>query len=166
MNFMPYPFAAVVMARNEERLFSGDSRLFIVAAFLTAAIFAGLYEWRFDVNEIFFDIQAFAMPAYARLSVVFLSVSLFAAVMTKRIRTNRTIEFMSGQSLALYCLHPVIIIFAHRYITFPKFQVPLFLFEFGRLTAIMLACYTVSLIYRKVAEISATQKTAAVDEYK
>lgn len=166
MNFMPYPFAAVVMARNEERLFSGDSRLFIVAAFLTAAIFAGLYEWRFDVNEIFFDIQAFAMPAYARLSVVFLSVSLFAAVMTRRIRTNRTIEFMSGQSLALYCLHPVIIIFAHRYITFPKFQVPLFLFEFGRLTAIMLACYTVSLIYRKVAEISATQKTAAVDKYK
>jgi Acyltransferase family len=166
MNFVPYPFAAIVMARNEARLFSGDSRLFIIAAFFAAAILASLYEWRFGVNEIFFDIQAFAMPAYARLSVVFLSVSLFAAVMTRRIGTNRIIEFMSGQSLALYCLHPIITIFAYRYITFPKIQVPLFLFEFARLTAITLACYTVSLLYRKVAGISTTQKTAVIDEYK
>lgn len=166
MNFMAYPFAAVVMARNEARLFSEDSRLFIIAAFFAAAILASLYEWRFNVNEIFFDIQAFAIPAYARLSVVFLSVSLFAAVMTRRIRTNRIIEFMSGQSLALYCLHPVIIILAHRYITFPKFQAPLFIFEFARLTAITLACYAVSLLYRKVAETSTAQKTASIDEYK
>ena len=147
MNFMPYPFAAIVMARNEARLASGNSRLLIITSFFAAAILISLYEWRFDVSGIFFDIQAFAMPAYTRLSLVFLSISLLAAVMTRKIRTNRIIEFMSGQSMALYCLHPFIIIFAYRYITFPKFQIPSFLFESGRITAITLACYTVSLLY-------------------
>ena len=105
LNFLPYPFAAVLIYRlrnqNIKRLYwILISLLLIVFSFL-----AGMLDWTVYVNGRFFTVNLYAIPAYSRPSLVLLSILTLILVVNIRIRMFPVIDFMSKQSLALYCLH-------------------------------------------------------------
>jgi hypothetical protein len=150
MNFFPYPFAAILLARNESFLSKRNPRLFMIAVLLVAAILLGFYEWRFYINEIFSRGQVHAIPAFTRLSVVCLSILLFSIGLTRSIKTNRTIDFMSEQSLPLYCLHPFFIVLLNEF-SFAGLPFSPFFIEMFKIMIVLSACYLTSLLFRKVA---------------
>ncbi len=149
MNFIPYPFVAILTARNERLFVQRGSQLAIIGVFLVAAVLFGFYEWRFYVHEGFFDGQPYALPAYTRLSVVCMAVVLFAVGLTKTIRTNRIIDFMSKQSLALYCLHPFVIVFGSQYFPLDRLTFSPIFIETLKITMVLLACYTASVLLKE-----------------
>jgi len=108
LNFLPYPFAAILLFRllsyHENKI---PKR--IVAIVLGAAILGMLLDWTLYVNVMFFEIAPFAIPAYTRPSLVFLSIAVFAIVLTGAKRKYGCIEFMAANSLAVYCLHPLFV---------------------------------------------------------
>lgn len=150
MNFVPYPFAAILFARYERFFVERNPQLFIIIVLLAAATLAGFYEWRFYINGIFFDGQGYALPAYTRLSVVCLSILLLSIGLTKRIRTNGVIDFMSKQSLSLYCLHPFFIVSASEFFSLPRLPFSPFLIEMFKLMVLLLVCYSTSLLLKKI----------------
>lgn len=102
-NFIPYPFAAVLLVRLSDHI----SRLRIIV-FISAAILALLFsfiEWNIDIGEIFFRGEECAIPAYARVSVLFSAIALLVIALNPKIKSPNIIKFMSMHSLALYCIH-------------------------------------------------------------
>jgi hypothetical protein len=150
MNFFPYPFAAILLARKESFIVKRNTRLLIVAMLLAAAVLLGFYEWRFDINEIFFRGQVHAIPAYTRLSIVCLSILLFSIGLAKGIKRNRIIDFMSKQSLPVYCLHPFFTVLLKE-VSFTKLPFSPFFIEMYKIIIVLLACYLTSLLFGKVA---------------
>lgn len=106
MNYIAYPAAAALIFRLSKspsalnRLGWGCAGLFV--------IFAAL-EWRFVVDPTFFPGQAYNLPAYTRLSSMFFVC--FALVVCLKVSrpAGPIVQFMSRNSLGLYCIHPFII---------------------------------------------------------
>lgn len=107
LNFVAYPFAGVLLARNYDyaRLHSGA---LVITSLALSLVFA-IYEWKYSVNSIFFPGQGYAIPAYTRASLVFSAAALVILSLDDQIEVGRIIESMAKYSLALYCLHPFLL---------------------------------------------------------
>ena len=105
LNFLPYPFAAILVfhvARMEKSKIS--LILTIIAGFLI--ILSVLADWSVYVHMGFFKVNVYAIPAYTRPSLVFISMAFLFISIKATPRSNSVVLFMSNNSLALYCLHP------------------------------------------------------------
>jgi fucose 4-O-acetylase-like acetyltransferase len=108
LNFFVYPFAAVIIySLIVERKINKNILYFIL---LAGAIVFSILEWKFFTNIIFLRFQGFGIPAYARLSLLFIS-TFFIVVFYyyTPMRNSKVINYMARNSLALYCLHPFFI---------------------------------------------------------
>ncbi len=106
-NFLPYPFAAVLVSNIVEY----DNRKFCMfnIALVILAIISIIMEWRIYVDKGFFSINLYAIPPYMRPSLVFLSMIILCVAVRLELKENALIDYMSKSSLALYCLHPFFI---------------------------------------------------------
>jgi hypothetical protein len=108
LNFLPYAFAGVGLAR----LFAagaGRALNAIGLACFALAVPAALLDWTVYVDECFFYINQYAIPAYSRPSLVFLAVAVLVLAVRSGARGNAVIGFMALHSLGVYCLHPFFI---------------------------------------------------------
>ena len=105
LNFLPYAFAGVGLARLAA---AGADRVrdFIGLACLVLAIPAAMLDWTIYIDRSFFEINEFALPAYTRPSLVFLAVAVLVWALRSRVPTNPVVRFMAFHSLGVYCLHP------------------------------------------------------------
>jgi hypothetical protein len=107
LNFIPFPWAAVLIAQNSEFIRSKGN----VIASVSAALFVlfSAIEWHYLVNGVYFQGQGYAFPAYTRVSLLFGVLAIAVVAIDARVKMNRIVTFMSRHSLALYCLHPFLI---------------------------------------------------------
>jgi surface polysaccharide O-acyltransferase-like enzyme len=70
-----------------------------------ATLGVGMYEWNFIKNTIYYKIQTYGMPTYSRYSLVFSATLLFTIFYALKIHSNAVIEFISKNSLGLFCVH-------------------------------------------------------------
>lgn len=105
INFLPYPFGAVVIAR----LFNRDSpvvrALAVAVALLALGAALAVIEWHLYPHASLIPGQSFAFPAYTRPSLVALSMALLIIAIRANLGLPAVIGFMAKYSLALYCLH-------------------------------------------------------------
>lgn len=105
VNFLPYPFAGVIIWRALDRD-APSQRLAIVSALLLAAYCGFSYlEWMTYPNAVFFPGQQVAYPAYTRPSLVAGAMLLLLLAIHTRPGLPKVIDFMASYSLALYLLH-------------------------------------------------------------
>lgn len=103
LNFIPFSFAAIFFAKRLDYIRSRGTILLAISIIL-CAIFS-VFEWKYYVDVGLFDVQAFAIPAYTRTSIVCGVFVLAIIAFNHSIRPNAVVKFMSKYSLALYCLH-------------------------------------------------------------
>jgi surface polysaccharide O-acyltransferase-like enzyme len=105
LNFLPYAFAGVGLARLTAAG-ADRPRDLVGLACLALAIPATVLDWTVYVDRCFFEINQFAIPAYTRPSLVFLAVAVLVLALRSRLPTNSVVRFMALHSLGVYCLHP------------------------------------------------------------
>jgi peptidoglycan/LPS O-acetylase OafA/YrhL len=103
LNFIPFSFAAIFFAKRLDYIQSRRTILLAVSIIL-CVIFA-LFEWKYYIDARLFEVQAFAIPAYTRASIVWGVFALAIIAFNPSIKPNAIVKFMSRYSLALYCLH-------------------------------------------------------------
>jgi peptidoglycan/LPS O-acetylase OafA/YrhL len=104
LNFLPYAFAGVLLAQNRETVRSRKRLLVVIA--MAAYVPLAILEWHYGVHPVFFPVEGYAFPTYARASLVFSVTALGMIVLEARVRATGGVRFMAKYSLALYCLHP------------------------------------------------------------
>jgi hypothetical protein len=104
LNFIPFPFAAVLLAQNED--YVRLKMIFLMNSSIVLFVLLSIFEWHYSVADIFFPGQGYAIPAYTRSSLVFGVIVLAILATDQRIKSNGIIKYMAKYSLALYCLHP------------------------------------------------------------
>jgi hypothetical protein len=105
LNFFVYPFAAVVIYTLIVQRKIQKNVLYPIL--IIGAIVFSVLEWKFFKNVIFLRFQGFGIPAYARVSLLFISTFfLIVFYFYTPKRNSRIINYMARNSLALYCLHP------------------------------------------------------------
>src|SRR5690606_11633958 len=75
-------------------------------------IFATVIEYKFLVNSNFYPGQGYAYPAYTRLSLLIFCCAVLILFLRVKRSGGKLIEFMSNNSLGLYCIHPFLLVFA------------------------------------------------------
>jgi surface polysaccharide O-acyltransferase-like enzyme len=105
LNFLPYAFAGVGLARLTA---AGADRVRDVVGLgcLVLAVPAAVMDWTMYVDPSLFRVNQFAIPAYTRPSLVFLAVAVLVLALRSRVPTNPVVRFMAAHSLGVYCLHP------------------------------------------------------------
>ncbi|MBF0553067.1 MAG: acyltransferase family protein [Nitrospirae bacterium] len=107
MNFLSYPFAAIVIYRFHNQLHELKKRyqwgIFILL--IVIAALAAISEWRYYLDPIFLCGQKIALPVYTRPSVLISSAAFLLTPLLIGFPSNPIISFMSKYSMALYCLH-------------------------------------------------------------
>jgi peptidoglycan/LPS O-acetylase OafA/YrhL len=104
LNFIPYPFAAVLIAQNRGYIRAKKNMLISIS--LVVFVMLSIIEWRYSIGAIFFPGQGYAFPTYTRASLLFSVVALGIVALESRIKSIGIIRYMAKYSLALYCLHP------------------------------------------------------------
>jgi len=115
-NFIPLTFAAVLVAQNTSFILKRKVQVFIFSLILS--LFFAVFEWRYATGSIFFGGQIHAIPTYTRPSLMFEVMAIFTVAMDAKIKAPGVIRFMSKNSLALYCLHPFLILPVSRAVSF------------------------------------------------
>ncbi len=107
MNFLSYPFAAIVIYRLHNQLLKLRNRYQwgIFISLIVIAALTAIAEWKYYLDPIFLCGQKIALPVYTRTSVLISSVAFLLTPLLIRFPSNTIISFMSKYSLALYCLH-------------------------------------------------------------
>jgi peptidoglycan/LPS O-acetylase OafA/YrhL len=144
LNFLPYPFAAILIFRYQDRMLaSGRSAIFSVAALLGVSALFAWYEWTHYIQGIFLS-EGLAFPLLMRVSLVFLGAAIIVAALWPWRMAPAVIRFMSKQSLALYVLHaffrPIVLQ------NTPAMGLPDAWMRVVQLVAVVLLCYLASLI--------------------
>lgn len=106
-NFIPYAFAAVILAKY--RAVIDRNRLLVVLAATLISLALAVWEWHYSIGDVIFLAEKQGIPSYTRGSLVFGAIAVLVLATDKRIRSGRVIKFMSTNSLALYCIHPFFI---------------------------------------------------------
>jgi len=105
LNFLPYAFAGVGLARLSAA--GGErARDLVGVGCLILALPAAVLDWTVYVDPCFFEINQYAIPAYTRPSLVLLAVAVLVLAVRSRMPTNPVVRFMAVHSLGVYCLHP------------------------------------------------------------
>jgi len=107
LNFLAYPFLAILLTRVQGWVLESGRRLAWVAAALlgVAGIFAW-YEWTHYINLIFFFSDNLSFPLHMRNSLTFTIAAVMLVALWPWRTSPAVIRFMSLHSLALYVLHP------------------------------------------------------------
>jgi surface polysaccharide O-acyltransferase-like enzyme len=108
LNFLPYPFAALLIASWRHRTGASLSAWHVLAACVATVALATL-DWTVYVNAGLFQTNEFAIPAYTRPALVTLAMGVVWAGSFIRREPGRVVSFMSRNSLALYCVHPFLV---------------------------------------------------------
>jgi hypothetical protein len=103
LNFTPYSFAAVIIARHHHLLMPIRYKLTFIAIMLYCL--TTIFEWHYLTGRIFFDGQGYGIPAYTRTSLFWGVIAIAVISLNPCIKAPKLILFMSRYSLALYCLH-------------------------------------------------------------
>jgi len=119
LNFLPLAFAAVVMQAPPFKR-NGQAAVWPGLAALAAGGLATALDWTVYRNGIVFEVNAFAVPAYTRPSVVLLAVAVVHLATLIRRPCGSVVRFMSRHSLALYCIHPFVLTVVYRIL--PRLQ--------------------------------------------
>lgn len=104
LNFIHFPFAAVLVAQNID-LVRANKKIVLCVSIVLFALFS-IFEWNYSVGGIFFPGQGYAIPAYTRTSLLFGVLVLSIIALDPMIKSNAISRYMAKYSLALYCLHP------------------------------------------------------------
>ncbi len=107
LNFIPITFAAVLTARFKEYVLLNIQKLIFISLMLSFLF--SVIEWHYYVDSIHFRGQIHAIPAYTRISLLFLAFPIFVLSLNPSIKVIKPIAFMSKYSLSLYCLHSFLI---------------------------------------------------------
>ncbi len=144
LNFLPYPFAAMLFVRNSEAVQMQRTKIFWIA--ISACIGFALLEWNYAVKDIYFIQQGFALPPYTRPSLVFGIAAVAVLALHPAIRPNRLVTFMAGNALSLYCLHIFFypIIWAHL----GKWTQSTFILTYGSIVLAIAWCYLLATLLR------------------
>lgn len=102
-NFLPYAFAAVLIARHDAACLR-HAGLIAIGGLLLGAVL-GAWEISALRNAVYFDDMGIALPGYTRPALVPLAIAGFVGAVRYLRASNPVIRFMSERSLALYCLH-------------------------------------------------------------
>jgi peptidoglycan/LPS O-acetylase OafA/YrhL len=163
LNFLPYPFAAVLISNFSKNLIYNSKNLFIAASVLfILGIFSAVYEWQNYNHPIYFEGSGFALPAFARVSIVFFAMALLILSLNPKIPENRIIKFMSKNSLALYCLHPFFTFIAWYINGVP---VPDWSLNLLKVSAVVIVCYSMTYIFARFfrKEVIVSHKIQKID---
>ncbi|MCI4625913.1 MAG: acyltransferase [Candidatus Magnetoovum sp. WYHC-5] len=118
LNYLPYLLIATVVAKsyteNAEYFYKKLKNYIIYLSI--AYLLSTIYEWQYLVHVNFWIANGYALPPYARLSVVFGSTLLFLLSFYIKKPSVFIIKFLSDHSLALYCLHPFMMVLFRDYI--------------------------------------------------
>jgi hypothetical protein len=108
LNFLPYPFAAILVSHfaNLDRTTLKPFNM-ILAGFLIVLL--AISDWTIYVNKGFINVDDYAIPAYTRPSLVLIAMVVLFLAIKLTPKRNPVILFMSNNSLALYCIHPFFI---------------------------------------------------------
>jgi peptidoglycan/LPS O-acetylase OafA/YrhL len=104
LNFIPFPFAAVLVAQNID--YVRLQKTILMSVLIVLFVLFSTFEWNYSVGGIFFLGQGHAIPTYTRTSLLFGVIALAIMATEPRIKSNSIIKYMGKYSLALYCLHP------------------------------------------------------------
>jgi hypothetical protein len=105
LNFLPYPFAAILVSYIAKLDRTRIKPIYLILSACLILLFC-IVDWAIYVNKGFFNVLRFAIPIFARPSLVLMAMmSLFLALKIN-LKRNPVILFMSNNSLALYCIHP------------------------------------------------------------
>jgi len=144
LNFLPYPFAAILIFRYQDRLLSsGRNTILSVAVLLGIGALFAWYEWTHYIQGIFL-VEGLAFPLLMRVSHVFLGAAIIVAALWPWRRSPGVVRFMSKHSLALYVLHaffrPIILQ------NTPALGLPDAAVRLVQLIVVVLLCYLASLV--------------------
>lgn len=144
LNFLAYPFAAILIYRYQERMLVDGRRLILsVAAMLGVSALFAWYEWTHFVQSVFL-FEGLAFPVYMRVSHVFLGAAIIIVALWSWRMAPAVIRFMSKHSLALYVLHAF-----YRPIVLqntPSMGLSDAVLRLVQLIVVVLLCYLTSLI--------------------
>lgn len=114
LNFIPYPFAAILVFHlaREMKVILKPAYGILFGFILVGSVVA---DWTIYINEGFFSVNRYGIPAYTRPSLVFISMAVLFFAGKINFKKNVVIQFLSNNSLALYCLHPFFIPIANRF---------------------------------------------------
>lgn len=111
LNFLVYPFTAVLIYRSINHLQQMRKQYQFGSVILVAAIgiLVSMFEWKYYINpSLLIDAKnkiPYALPEYMRPSILISSVLFLLSALLIKLPSNPVIRFMSRYSLALYCLH-------------------------------------------------------------
>lgn len=142
MNFIAFPFAAVLVARNGQ--FIDSRRTALAAASLALCSVFAILEWRYLISDAFFPGPA--IPAYTRVSLVFGVLSLSILALKPGIRSGPVTRFMATYALSLYCIHPFLMGPVGGYLA--GFAIPPALKLYASLALVILLSYVLGPVLR------------------
>lgn len=105
LNYLAYPFAAVLLHHYREKMQRRKLLLQMLAG-LTAVV--AFVEWEFYINQVFVAGQGYAFPAYTRLSLLLGCILIMLLFLNVKQKPPRWLLFMSAHSMGLYVLHPMV----------------------------------------------------------
>ena len=103
LNFVPFSFAAVLVAQHREYIHA-RKRILLGILILLSVLFAK-FEWSYSAGEIFFPGEGYSIPPYTRPSVVLAVLAIGIIALEATVKANVIVTFMAKYALALYCLH-------------------------------------------------------------
>ena len=144
LNFLPYPFAAILIFRYQDHLLANRrSLIFSVLGLLALSAVFAWYEWTHNIQAVF-QAEGPALPLLMRVSLVFLGAAIVVIAMWPWRTAPAVIRFMSKYSLALFVLHaffrPIVLQ------NTPALGLPDPLMRLFQLLAVVLLCYLTALI--------------------
>ena len=144
LNFLPYPFAAILIYRYQDYfLANGRSLLLSVLGLLAVGTIFAWYEWTHYIQAVFLA-EGLAFPLLMRVSHVFLGAAIVVLALWPWRVAPAFIRFMSKHSLAVFVLHaffrPIVLQ------NTPALGFPDALMRLLQLIAVILLCYLTSLV--------------------
>ena len=144
LNFIPYSFAAVLVARNRDYIRAQRTRLLGISIALSV-VFSN-FEWTYSAADIFFPGEGYAIPPYTRSSLVFAVVAIAIIALEPTIKSNAIIRFMAKYALALYCLHQFLIAPIKELVA--KVSQNNMVLSYGSLILVILFSYALAMVLR------------------
>ena len=105
LNFLPYPFAAILVSRLIDLKLNKLKQTYLMVGWFLICFLMIVIDWRAYIDAGFFKVNSYAIPAYSRSSLIFISMAVLYFSIKIRPKFNFIIDFMSRYSLELYCLH-------------------------------------------------------------
>jgi hypothetical protein len=144
LNFLPYPFAAILIFRYQDHILANGRNLILtVLGLLAVTGLCAWYEWTHYIQGVFL-VEGMAFPLLMRASLVFLGAAIVCLAMWPWRQAPAVIRFMSKSSLALFVLHaffrPIVLQ------NTPALGLPDPLMRLFQLLAVILLCYLTAFV--------------------